>query len=234
MGNELPSNCWYEKVCQQPERFIGGEDNPCVKTDVCPRYLEMRYLMEQSGIPVAKQRPLILTPENVDRNIFCDLADIKDNIVENVRKGFNIYLCSTTPGNGKTSWAIKMLLKYFDEIWNGNGFKTRALFVHVPTFLLEYKNFENRSPKILALNELIPIVDLVVWDDIGCTAISNYDLSLLTMYIDQRVLSEKANIYTGNLTTKADLDKILGDRLRSRIWNTSQVFEFKGHDRREG
>lgn len=232
MENGSASKCWYEEVCQQPERLACGEHNSCSKLDVCSRYLEMKYLMDKSGIPIAKQKPMALFPEDIDLNIFYDLDNIKQNIIDNVNKGFNIYLCSNTPGNGKTSWALKLMLKYFDNIWNGNGFRTRGLFIHVPTFLLKYKNFETVDSEFEILKQQLPIVDLVIWDDIGCTQISNYDLSLLTMYIDQRVLSEKANIYTGNITSKEELDKIVGDRLRSRIWNTSKVFEFQGHDRR--
>ena len=41
-----------------------------------------------------------------------------------------------------------------------------------------------------------------------------------------------SNIYTGNLTSHASLANALGDRLASRIWNTSTLVEFKGKDRR--
>jgi DNA replication protein DnaC len=73
--------------------------------------------------------------------------------------------------------------------------------------------------------------DLVIWDDIGSTGMSNYDLSQLLMYIDQRILSGKSNIFTGNLMY-SDLEKSLGSRLASRIWNTSSIAELKGKDKR--
>jgi DNA replication protein DnaC len=75
-------------------------------------------------------------------------------------------------------------------------------------------------------------VDLVVWDDVASTDLSSYDMSNLLTYIDQRCLNIKANIYTGNITSFQELEKIVGNRLASRIWNASEIIEFKGKDRR--
>jgi len=45
------------------------------------------------------------------------------------------------------------------------------------------------------------------------------------------VLSEKSNIYTGNLPGDA-LPEALGQRLASRVYNESSVVELFGQDRR--
>jgi len=232
VDNVLPFNCWYESVCNNDTTKLDKEGH-CINTKLCPRYLEVNHLMESSGIPRAKQRPITLVPEDVDYETFCKLADIKNNIVFEVSHGYNIYLCSKHPGNGKTSWALKMLMKYFDCCWSGNGFRTRGLFIHVPTFLLKCKDFNNTDREFEHLKRLIPEVDIVVWDDIGHESISRYDLSLLTTFIDQRILSEKSNIFTSNITNENDLGKVLGARLQSRIWNTSKRFELFGNDRRD-
>jgi DNA replication protein DnaC len=190
----------------------------------------MKYLMENSNIPLNRQKPDVLEAGN-DFKAFCELADIKDNIVNFVENGDNLYITSEETGNGKTAWAIKLMLKYFNEVWAGNGFRTRGIFIHTPTFLTKLKDFNNKDARFDDIKEQLTRVDLVVWDDIGANELSQYDHTQLLTYIDQRVLEQKSNIYTGNLN-KEELEKSLGTRLASRVWNTSMVIEFKGKDRR--
>ena len=189
----------------------------------------MKYLIEQSHIPKSKQYPVILQA-GVDYNAFCDLADIKDDIVAFVEEGCNLYITSNCTGNGKTTWAIKLMLKYFDEIWAGNGLRVRGIFVHVPTLLNQLKNFNQPLSEEYKQNLLE--CDLVVWDDIASTDMSAYDHSQLLSYVDQRIFNEKANIFTGNLSEFDTLAKAVGEKLASRIYRTGTVIEFKGKDRR--
>ena len=211
--------CIYKEVC----------DLEC--SESCIRYIEMQALLHQSNIPEAKQSIITLIPDDCDYDVFCTLADIKSDIKAFVEGGDNLYLVSKNTGNGKTTWAIKLMLKYFDEVWAGNGLRCRGIFIHVPTFLLKCKDFDNKDPEFNELKSQLLDVDLVIWDDIGSTGMSNYDLSQLLMYIDQRILASKSNIFTGNLVY-ADLEKSLGSRLASRIWNTSSIAELKGKDKR--
>ena len=201
-------------------------DNPC---SACIRFVEMQYLMDMSGLPKAKQRTIILSPPDEDYDAFCELSDIKDNIVEFVDKGSNLFIGGSI-GNGKTSWAIKLLLKYFDEVWAGNGFRVRGMFVHVPTLLSKLKNFEN--PLLTSYKENLSKADLIIWDEIGGTGMSNYDYSQLLTYIDQRALNEKANIYTANIDSLKSCEKYLGAKLASRVWSSSEIIILKGGDRR--
>lgn len=215
------SDCWYSSVCTYD------------KCDACIRFLEMSYLMDNSNIPKNKQMPVRLTPSEVDWDAFCRLADIKDDIVNFVKSGSSIYITSAFTGNGKTTWATKLMLKYFDSVWPGNGLKTRGIFIHVPTFLLQLKNFNTKDEKFEKLKEELSNVDLVIWDDIASTSISAYDFSQLLMYIDTRSLNGLSNIYTGNITDRASLQKALGIKLTSRIMSSAtEVIEFKGGDRR--
>ena len=212
-------NCIYKEVCNQE----------C--SEACIRYIEIKSLLEQSNVPEARQGIITLIPDNCDYDSFCVLADIKNNIKDFVDNGENLYIVSRNTGNGKTTWSIKLMLKYFDEIWAGNGLRCRGVFIHVPTFLLKCKDFDNKDNEFNEMKSNLLAVDLVIWDDIGSTGMSNYDLSQLLMYVDQRILSKKANIFTGNLLS-GDLEKSLGSRLASRIWNTSEVVEFHGKDKR--
>lgn len=211
--------CWYKSQCSL---YRTSECN-----DSCIRYLEMHYLMENSGVPKKKQYPDKLTPAKTDVDSFLYLNEIKEDIEEFVKNGENLYIFSDGFGNGKTSWAIKILLRYFDKVWAGNGFRKRGIFIHVPTLLTKIKEgFTHKDPEFEALRHSLIDVDLVIWDDIAATNISNYDHTLLMTYIDQRLLNEKSNVFTGNLCGDALYDAI-GNRLGSRVWESSIQIEIK-------
>lgn len=212
------SECWYKEVCSHHcEEF-------------CIRYEEMKYLVESSGIPKAKQFPDVLEAPEDDYNQYMRLADVKKDIVEFVRGAGNLYIASRNTGNGKTSWAIKLLLKYFDAVWPANGYKVRGMFVHVPTLLLQMKNFKN--PVSEEYKRSLMECDLVVWDEIASSAITAYDYSNLLMFVENRLMNGRANIFTSNSDTKEQLEDIIGAKLASRIWNSSELIFFRGRDRR--
>lgn len=215
-------SCWYEKVC----------DNSCQGNHIsCVRYLEMESLMKSSNLPDYMQNPISLLPDDCDLENFRFLKDYKNSIQDHVHNGDNLYIYSETTGNGKTSWAVKILLKYFDEIWAGNGFKPRGIFIHVPTFLSELKDFSSKNEELEYTKKILKSLDLVVWDDIASTELSAYDHTQLLTYIDARVLSKKSNIFTGNFD-RTGMEKAIGQRLTSRIWNTSTQIKFVGGDKR--
>lgn len=213
-------DCWYKDVCAYDQ---------CVN---CIRYSEMKYLMDNSGLPAKKRHPVQLDGSR-DPKEFKLLADIKNDIVNFVQNGESLYIFSEYTGNGKTSWSIKLLLKYFDSTWAGNGFRVRGYFQHVPTLFNVLKDFSNTNNELKTeLKHKLQTVDLVVWDDIASTKISDYDQQQLLTLIDARVSEGLSNIYTGNITSHEALTKAVGDRLASRIWNLSTLVEFKGKDRR--
>ena len=212
-------DCWYQKVCS-------NKDCTC-----CIRYEEMKYLMDNSGIPSKKQTPAILTA-GVDIEQFKQLATIKEDIQAFVDNGENLYITSWETGNGKTSWAIKLMLKYFDCVWAGNGFNVRGIFVHVPSLLNYLKDFSVSNPDIEKIKSRLNFVDLVIFDDIASSKLTDFDCSQLLSFVDTRTINGLSTIYTGNLPTKDSLEKVVGSRLASRIYNNSTVVEFTGKDRR--
>lgn len=217
-------NCWYKEVCNS---FLSHDCNAG-----CIRYMEIDYLMKHSGIPKNKQIPDLLTPDKVDIDAFILLREIKDDILNFVTSGENLYIYSTNFGNGKTSWAIKLLEKYFDEIWAGNGFKCRGVFINVPTFLTKIKEgIGRRDEEFEILKGNLIDADIVVWDDIAATKLSDYDHTNLLTYIDQRVLNGKSNIFTGNIIPSS-LPDFVGNRLASRIWEKGTSVQFLGIDKR--
>lgn len=215
--------CWYAKNCSN------YKEN-CQQN--CIRYAEMNYLIKQSKIPEGKQFKNKLIPEKEDIENFKFLNTLKNDIINFVEDGENLYIYSKYFGNGKTTWAIKIMQNYFDKIWIGNGFNQRGLFIHVPSFLTKFKEVINKKDEEFEnMKKQLLEVDLVIWDDIAAGKLSDYDHTNLLTYIDQRKLNGKSNIYTGNLNEE-ELIEALGNRLKSRIWNDSTIVCLRGNDRR--
>ena len=214
------SKCWYLDTCK----------DDC---DLCTIYTQMKWQMENSGLPEAKQKSITLniTDSNLsDRQAFHRLADIRKDIVNFVETGKNLYICSDTNGNGKTSWAIKMLHTYFHHTAIGNYENLKGMFVSVPKLIIQLKDFNN--PLSAKYKKDLETVDLVIWDDIAITGISQYDYTQLFALIDSRMLSEKSNIFTSNIANEDQLSEILGSRLTSRIYHASEIIKFTGKDMR--
>lgn len=215
-----PSECWYREVCS----LAPGECKPS-----CLRYAEMLNLVKLSNIPKYKWKPEPLFAGN-DLEVFTRLKEIKSNIKEWVQSGENLYLYSAGFGNGKTSWALKLMLAYFNQIWYGNAFRCRGVFVSVPELLdRERQRIAGNDDDFERLREELIRCDLVIWDDISSIKMSDYNRATMFNIIDARILSGKANIFTGNLNAQ-ELYDVVGSRLVSRIWNPSEILEFKGKD----
>lgn len=212
-------DCLYKDVCE----------NEC--KDTCIRYLEMKYMLKHSNIPKIKQRVNQLIPDDCDVDAFLTLAGIRDDIVDFTECGNSLYIYSTTCGNGKTTWSIKLLLQYFNEKWAGNCFTKRGIFINVPTFLYKCKDvISHPDSEFESMKQDLFNVDIVVWDDIAASNISNYDFTTLLAILDYRVLNEMSNIYTSNIVP-SDLERYLGTKLSSRINEGIKVC-LKGGDKR--
>lgn len=218
---ERNKDCLYCEVCDYEE--------PCKK--LCKRHLITKSMLEQSNIPKVRQKVNVLIPDNCDIDAFTKLADIRENIVDFVKSGNSLYIASSTCGNGKTTWAIKLMLQYFNDIWEHTAFEAKGVFISVNTFLYESKqNISRPSDDFEDLKERLLQVDLVVWDDIAVTNMSNYNFDLLYTIINQRAFEGRCNIFTGNVLP-GELEKYMGNRLTSRILD-GEIVVLKGKDKR--
>lgn len=217
----MKDDCIYKDVCT----------NDCPNT--CIRYLEMNYLLKSSGIPKSRQKFNQLIPYDADIKAFEELSCIRDRITYFVNSGRHLYIFSDNCGNGKTTWSIKLMLQYFNEMWVGNGFTPRGLFINVPAFITALKNnISDKDDNLVQILKLLPKVDLVIWDDIATDYLTPYEHGMLLSYIDQRILDDKSNIFTGNVRPEGLIQKV-GERLASRINGSIQI-EIKGGDMRNG
>lgn len=220
--------CWFKPKCP----YYNG----CKCNCGCGWYTKFYYLVNLANLPKA-----LTYPENQQMNPGKDanehkyLEGIKDNIVEWVEQGNNLLLYSANCGNGKTTWAIKMMCKYFSEIvfYQDYDYECRGLFVNVDDFLYQHKqNINHPDERFHEIMLLIDHVDLVVWDDIGNSKLSKYEYDIIYRCINNRINNGKANIFTSNVID-GDMDTNLGYRLSDRIINTSDIIEFINPSQRQ-
>ena len=216
--------CWLSSKC----KVYPYECNPD-----CLRYLEYKYLLESSNLPVTKYTETLLLPKG-DLKAFQKLQAIQKDIRNFTKEGKNLYIYSLNYGNGKTEWSVKLLLAFFASVWAGNGFKRRGIFISVPEFIDRNREaFDVKDEEYLQLRRDLITCDLVVWDDIGAVKLTEYQYSMLFNYIDARICAGKTNIFTSNANKPLLLENV-GGRLFSRIWNLSEIIEFVGGDKRGG
>lgn len=213
-------SCWYKRICTEQ----------C--SENCIRYKLMYSLFKQSNLPEALWNYKELICYEKDLQVYKKLQAKSDAILNFIEAGNNLYIYSENCGNGKTTWAIRLMYSYFDKIWHKSCFDCKALFVSVPKFLYNCKRSISQDVKgFEELCNLISEVDLVIWDDIGEMKASDYEHQILFQYIDDRINSKKSNIYTSN-KNKEQLEDVLGVRLASRIYNCSECIEFLEEDKR--
>lgn len=214
------NQCWYKRICTEK----------C--SENCIRYKLMYSLFKQSNLPEALWNYKELICHEKDFSVYKKLQAKSDAILNFIEAGNNLYIYSENCGNGKTTWAIRLMYSYFDKIWHKSCFDCKALFVSVPKFLYNCKRSISQDVKgFEELCNLISDVDLVIWDDIGEMKASDYEHQILFQYIDDRINSKKSNIYTSN-KNKEQLEDVLGVRLASRIYNCSECVEFLEEDKR--
>lgn len=220
------------------------EENKCWLYDNCNHIDCNRFCLRK--FKLSKLYDSALVPENLrkvirlrydsngtDMNEFKMLKSFTDNIEDFVKNGNNLYIYSTRCGNGKTSWAIKMIQAYLDRIWHKSPLEpARALFISVPRYLLALKeNISEKSQYVRHIKDNVLTADIVVWDEVGSKGLTEFEHENILSLINCRVNDGKTNIYTSNLS-KEELHNAVGDRLYSRIINNSIKVELNGLDKR--
>ena len=186
---------------------------------------EMNFLLKSSGLAKKYFSPIELKVRKHDREVFEYLEDIRGNVVEHVQAGLNILLLSSEVGNGKTSWTVKLMQRYFAEIAIGNGTKVSGKFISVPTMLADLSDYNFRSTNdFRKMIEEIKAADIVVWDELGGGSLNKVNYPLFYSLINERIDSGLSNIYTTNFNYE-QLTENLGQRLSSRIVHLSACCE---------
>ena len=219
------SECPYKIKCN-------GKD--CL-SDFCLRKFKLDYLFDYALIPESQRKyfSLVTDADGTDYQEFMQLASIEKDAEEFVKSGKNLYIHSAICGNGKSSWAIRILKSYLFKTWAQGELTCKALFISVPRFLLALKdNISNRNEYAEHIQKYIATADLVIWDDIAAKVGSEFELNHLLSLLETRIAGGKSNIFTSNLSDK-QMTEALGERITSRICNLSINIELHGSDKRK-
>lgn len=224
--------CIYKSSCKKKDCDIWQD----ITNNFCMRYFKIDKILDNAMLSPKQRKDikLVLDSDKSDYNSYATLNKFKESILNNIEDNVNLYIYSEITGNGKTSWAIKLLTEYVKKNWINIQINSRpVLFINVPQYLLELKlNIRSQSEYVQIVQDNFLKADLIVWDDIGTKTASDFELEYLLSMIDNRQrLEQKIDIYTSNIIP-TELQKYVGDRLASRILNTSQLIEFKGQDKR--
>ena len=224
---EVCKNCWLKDDCND-----GGYS--CTNS-FCVKNFKLSKLYDNALISL-KQRQRINwfpTDSKEDANNFKYLASVESNIMNFVDQGGNLYIHSPITGNGKTSWALRLVQAYFNNVWLEASIEDcRALFINVPRYLLAIKdNISQKSDYVQYIKDHVLEADIVIWDEVGTKGLTQFEHENILNLISVRIDTGKANIYTSNLNDE-ELHKFVGDRLYSRIVLLSDEVELFGSDKR--
>lgn len=214
--------------------FLYNNCNHIDCNQFCMKKYKLDYLYDQSLLSDYQKiyKKLIIDKDGTDLEEFTRLKYIETNIETFIQNGYNLFIHSNICGNGKTSWAIRMIQAYFNKIWSKTDLTCKALFINVPRFLLELKsNISQKSDYIEHINNNILNCDLVIWDEIGLKNLTSFEHENILSLINSRLDMNKSNIYTSNLNLE-ELHQALGDRLYSRVVNYSEEIVLNGADKR--
>lgn len=203
--------------------------------NLCGAYNVLYALYTISGIPAKYQYNIELKPDAGDMAAFISLEKFKENILEHTANGDNLYIWGKSTGCGKTSWACKIMGYYFRKIVFHTDLEQEGLYIYLPKFLEDLRNAYDRDRADADFYTLLYSLDkckLLIIDDIGSERVSEWVRERLVSIINERVSNGLSTIYTSNLSPEEFKEK-LGDRIGSRVINSSLVVEIKGMDRRD-
>ena len=229
-------DCYLKEKCKLYKAGKCKQENSlfCQYKDRSDRLFEAANIPENKRYKQALVNDRTSEPEKDPIIIVQNTVSSEKNVMAFINNGVNFLFWSTTPGNGKTSSALQICRAYIDCIWNtAEVGSCRVLFINIPRYLAELKHViaGGKSEYAEHIKDNVLTADLVVWDDIAMKMATEFEMDTLFSAIDTRLYTGKANIFTSN-TPPAELVRLIGARLASRIIGESYKFEFVGPDKR--
>lgn len=190
-------------------------------------------LLEDSGLPEIYWEEVKMNVPDSDVGAYNRLVEVKDNIMSISEPNLdmkNLLICSNKTGNGKTSWAIKILQYFIFKSAQQYPNEENGFFVPVTEFVLASKEYDNyHRKKYWDMLNMIEKSRVVVFDDIGAGEYSRAEYMALLSAIEGRVFRKQYCIFTSNFTEKNNvIVKKLGERLADRVFETSEKIILNG------
>lgn len=175
-------DCWLTNQCNHIDcnRF-------------CMKHYKLKYLYDAALISASQRKyvGLVVDKDGTDLKEFQILSMYAMRIEDIVKAGKNIYIHSSSCGNGKTSWALRIVESYFDKIWYSSEMECRALFISVPQFLLALKaNIAEKNDYVQYIKDNVLTADIIIWDDIATkdsTVFEAENLLSMMQYVSERL-----------------------------------------------
>lgn len=234
-------NCYARSFCTKYQ-----DDEQC--NYGCVAFHQMNVVYDLSRIPKKYRYELPLVPDEIDLEQFKQLRqwiDVKEeesagnrvfrhNVKEKIQQGEGLFLWSESKGNGKTSWALKIMQAYFRAVALHNNLQTKGLYISVPEFLEDMRrSMDDPSPEHRELLRLAKTVDLVLFDDIGTESPTKWVREQLYIIINSRESNGLSSIFTSNLSlAQLGHPDYLGERIASRIEGSCDIVHLQGRDKR--
>lgn len=169
-------------------------------------------------------------------------ADAKwDDVAENTRSLFlacretrkGLYLYGGV-GSGKTHTAYALYRSAMKV-----GLRTKADQQAIPRFWnttelfreLRADAYREREEKKFVENELMELEGILFLDDVGSEKVTDWVLETFYLVVNKRYNEMLPTIYTSNYGIR-ELSERLGDRVASRIYESSVLVKMDGVDRR--
>jgi len=195
-----------------------------------------QFILENSYLPKYQWIEDSLKPLD-DKQAFKRLSEIRADINGFLSSSLNnLVLCSDNLGNGKTSWAVKLMLTYVESkkgklnnieetLVTVDNYDYCVFCQSVP-FLVEMKQFGSNKDSQIMYHRLCK-TRLAIIDDLGAVPMSQYDYNIIYAILEKRLFAGLPTIITTNLPEVGLAKQELGPRLADRIWNNSEIIEFK-------
>ncbi len=214
------------------ESYCAKDRSAC--SELCGGYRVLRALYNLSRMPEGYRYNIPLKPDTADVPAFEALNEYKEAVLEKVEAGAGLYIWGNHTGNGKTSWACKIMSHYFRKIAFDTGLENEGLYIFLPTFLEDLRDsYEDKDPDFEQVLSMVKSCKLLIIDDIGAERVTDWVRERMVSIINTRVSNNLSTIYTSNLSPE-ELKEELGDRISSRVLGSSQVIEIASGDRRSG
>ena len=220
-------DCYIQDKCK---KYVNNE----CSNSFCIRLFKQDELLSRALLtdPQKRRIKLLLDSTRQDEQSYDYLNSIMKDIVNYIKQEHHLLIASKKTGNGKTSWALKLIHTYIEKIWPESDLRCVALFISIPKYLVELKaNISVPSDYIEYVNENILNADIVVFDDIGSKKGTEFELDNLFSLINGRIDCGKTCVYTTNILPE-ELESQLGARLTSRIVGMSDVVLLNEDDKR--
>lgn len=217
--------CWFARIC-------GSQEICSHQTDLtaCTRYNQMYLQTVKAGIPgmlpINHQLEKPKNPDSLDYCVYTKLMSL--DLEKLVEDGKSIVIESSKSGNGKTTWAQRLLLKYLTKNLEKSDV---GYFLDLPQVFHEVKESISSGER-LPYDDIFKNVKLLVIDNVGHRAYSSYEKEWLLRVLSLRSLKGLSTIYTMTLSKQSSLTDMIGERLFSRIYNGSTHFVFFENDKR--